>query len=206
MLYEGFAYDHRADIVGNYTAAIAEMKRGLGSAAYSARSRRALPASSRQALAQSGLSTSPCPAPRARHQDGGREGADAAVGDGRGDGTEGLLRMGPCGTDRTRRLRGRSRGDGEFRGRRRVASQAISCPGRRAPQAAWGGRLTGSSSRGDPLMSDLAPRVSGYWGDSALPPFSASRAKPISRCSPPPRARSTARSKSCARAHCRSRS
>ena len=30
MIYEGFAYDHRADIVGNYTAAIAEMKSRLG--------------------------------------------------------------------------------------------------------------------------------------------------------------------------------
>ncbi|MFZ0602428.1 MAG: Xaa-Pro peptidase family protein [Roseiarcus sp.] len=166
MIYEGFAYDHRADIVGNYTAAIAEMKSRLGIGGVLGAEPETLPATLAASLGAERTVDITEPLRRARATKTAEEKAQmrrSAMAAAKGqEAFYEWARPGRTELDVFAQVRAAME---NFAGERTaVAGDFLSGKARTAGGVGWPiSRVIGLN---DPLISDLAPRVSGYWGDS----------------------------------------
>ena len=166
MIYEGFAYDRRADIVGNYTAAIAEMKSRLGIGGVLGAEPETLPATLAASLGAERTVDITEPLRRARATKTAEEKAQmrrSAMAAAKGqEAFYEWARPGRTELDVFAQVRAAME---NFAGERTaVAGDFLSGKARTAGGVGWPiSRVIGLN---DPLISDLAPRVSGYWGDS----------------------------------------
>ena len=166
MIYEGFAYDHRADIVGNYTAAIAEMKSRLGIGGVLGAEPETLPATLAASLGAERTVDITEPLRRARATKTAEEKAQmrrSAMAAAKGqEAFYEWARPGRTELDVFAQVRAAME---NFAGERTaVAGDFLSGKARTAGGVGWPiSRVIGLN---DPLISDLAPRVSGYWGNS----------------------------------------
>lgn len=166
MIYEGFAYDHHADIVGNYTAAIAEMKSRLGIGGVLGAEPETLPATLAASLGAERTVDITEPLRRARATKTAEEKAQmrrSAMAAAKGQGAfYEWARPGRTELDVFAQVRAAME---NFTGERTaVAGDFLSGKARTAGGVGWPiSRVIGLN---DPLISDLAPRVSGYWGNS----------------------------------------
>lgn len=171
ILYEGFAYDHRADLVGNYAAAIAQMMARLGIGGVFGAEPETLPARLAASLGADRTVNITEPLRRARatktaeEKELMRRAATAAA-----KGQQAFYewtRPGRTELDVFAQIRAAME---NFAGERTaVAGDFLSGKERTARGVGWPiGRMINLN---DPLISDLAPRVSGYWGDSCASSF-----------------------------------
>ena len=166
VIYEGFAYDHRADIVGNYAAAIAEIKTRLGIGGILGAEPETLPAALAASLGAERTVDISEPLRRARATKTAEEKAlmrRSAMAAAKGqEAFYEWARPGRTELDVFAQVRAAME---NFAGERTaVAGDFLSGKARTAGGVGWPiSRVIGLN---DPLISDLAPRVSGYWGDS----------------------------------------
>jgi Xaa-Pro dipeptidase len=166
IIYEGFAYDHRADIVGNYAAAIAEIKTRLGIGGVLGAEPETLPATLAASLGAERTLDINEPLRRARATKTAEEKAlmrRSAMAAAKGqEAFYEWARPGRTELDVFAQVRAAME---NFAGERTaVAGDFLSGKARTAGGVGWPiSRVIGLN---DPLISDLAPRVSGYWGDS----------------------------------------
>jgi Xaa-Pro dipeptidase len=166
IIYEGFAYDHRADLVGNYAAAIAQMKARLGIGGILGAEPETLPAKLTVSLGADQTVDITEPLRRARatktaeEKELMRRSAMAAA-----KGQEAFYAWAHPGRtelDVFAQIRAAME---NFAGERTaVAGDFLSGKERTATGVGW--PISRVINLDDPLISDLAPRVSGYWGDS----------------------------------------
>ena len=166
VIYEGFAYDHRADIVRNYAAAIAEIKTRLGIGGILGAEPETLPAALAASLGAERTVDISEPLRRARATKTAEEKAlmrRSAMAAAKGqEAFYEWARPGRTELDVFAQVRAAME---NFAGERTaVAGDFLSGRARTAGGVGWPiSRVIGLN---DPLISDLAPRVSGYWGDS----------------------------------------
>jgi len=166
IIYEGFAYDHRADIVGNYTAAIEQMKARLGIGGVFGAEPETLPARLAASLGADQTVDITEPLRRARSTKTAEEKElmeRAATAAARGQQAfYEWARPGRTELDVFAQIRAAME---NFAGERMaVAGDFLSGKERTAGGVGW--PISRVINLNDPLISDLAPRVSGYWGDS----------------------------------------
>lgn len=165
VIYEGFAYDHRADIVRNYAAAIAEIKTRLGIGGILGAEPETLPAALAASLGAERTVDISEPLRRARATKTAEEKAlmrRSAMAAAKGqEAFYEWARPGRTELDVFAQVRAAME---NFAGERTaVAGDFLSGRARTAGGVGWPiSRVIGLN---DPLISDLAPRVSGYWGD-----------------------------------------
>jgi len=166
ILYEGFAYERPADRVANFDAAVAQMKQRLGVGGALA----VEPESFTLRLAEAlGADRTADITPALRRARAAKTAAEKALmrrsASAAAAGQQAFrqsVRDGRTELDVFADIRGAME---NFAGERIcVAGDFLSGPERTAGVAGW--PVGRSIRRGDPLICDLAPRVSGYWGDS----------------------------------------
>ena len=166
VLYEGFTFDHDTDSVANYAEALGRLKERLAvdgvvavePASFSARLAAILDADRVVDV------TVPLQRARATKTDAEREllrrsAAAAAVGQ------EAFRRLARPGLTEIDLFAGIRAAIENFAGER-VAITGDFLSGRARTAAFTGWPVARTIEAGDPLISDLAPRVAGYWGDS----------------------------------------
>ena len=166
IIYEGFAYDHRADLVANYTAAITKLRARLGVGGVLGAEPESFPARLAAVFGADQPVDVSQPLRRARatktaeEKELMRRSAMAAA-----KGQEAFYestRPGVTELDVFARVRAAME---NFAGERvSVAGDFLSGKERTAGGVGW--PVSRIIEADDPLISDLAPRVSGYWGDS----------------------------------------
>lgn len=166
ILYEGFAFDHAVDPVANYAAAVAEMKKKLGVGGKLAVENDTFPLALSRLL--DGKGTVDISGPLARQRATKTHAEKAAMRRAAGAAAIGQN------TCRKAALPGRSELDAfaeiraameNFAGERVVVTgDFLSGKARTAAFTGW--PVSRVMEAGDPIVSDLAPRVAGYWGDS----------------------------------------
>jgi len=166
IIYEGFAYDHRADPVGNYAAALTELKVRLGIGGVLGAEPETFQARLAASLGAEQTVDITEPLQRARATKTAKEkelmrrSAMAAA-----KGQEAFYeqaRPGRTELDIFAEIRAAME---NFAGERTaVAGDFLSGKARTAGGVGW--PISRMVNLNDPLISDLAPRVSGYWGDS----------------------------------------
>jgi len=166
IIYEGFAYDHRADLIGNYAAAIAEMKTRLGIGGVLGAEPETFPARLAASLGADQPVDITEPLRRVRATKTAEEKAlmrRSAMVAARGqEAFYESARPGRTELDVFAQIRAAME---NFAGERTaVAGDFLSGAERTASGVGWPIRRVINPN--DPLISDLAPRVSGYWGDS----------------------------------------
>ena len=206
MIYEGFAYDHRADIVGNYTAAIAEMKSRLGIGGVLGAEPETLPATLAASLGAERTVDITEPLRRARATKTAEEKAQmrrSAMAAAKGqEAFYEWARPGRTELDVFAQVRAAME---NFAGERTaVAGDFLSGKARTAGGVGWPiSRVIGLN---DPLISDLAPRVSGYWGDFVRVVGSGDASGRVSQAVQNRQARARSRARNHASGDCRRRS
>jgi Xaa-Pro aminopeptidase len=166
LFYEGFAYDHAVDLVGNHRTAVAEMKRRLGVDGALAIEAESFTLQLAEILGADHVADITPALRRARATKTATEKAlmrrsasAAAIGQ---KAFYQSVRQGRTELDVFADIR---KAMENFAGERvSVAGDFLSGRERTAGVAGW--PIDRVIERGDPLLSDLAPRVSGYWGDS----------------------------------------
>lgn len=166
ILYEGFAYDHAVDLDANYAAAVAEMAKRLGVGGVLAVERASFPLALSDILKPSRLVDLAPALRRARATKTGEEmrlmrraAETAAAGQNR---FMACARAGRSELDIFAEIRAAME---NFAGERvPVTGDFLSGRARTAGFTGW--PIDRIVEAGDPLISDLAPRVAGYWGDS----------------------------------------
>jgi Xaa-Pro aminopeptidase len=166
ILYEGFTFDHGADLVANYAAAVTAMQARLGvggvlaiePAGFSARLGALLNAGRTvdvtPALARARATKTPAEMQLMR-----RSAQAAAVGQ------EAFYRSARAGRTELDVFADIRAAIENFAGERvAITGDFLSGRGRTANFTGW--PIDRVIEPGDPLLSDLAPRVAGYWGDS----------------------------------------
>jgi Xaa-Pro dipeptidase len=166
IIYEGYAYDHRVDHVGNYAAAIAEMKARLGVGGVLGAEPETFPAGLAAGLGAEQTVDITEPLRRARATKTAEEKAlmrRSAMAAAKGqEAFYTFARPGRTELDVFAQIRAAME---NFAGERvAVAGDFLSGKTRTATGVGW--PISRMINRDDPLISDLAPRVSGYWGDS----------------------------------------
>jgi Xaa-Pro dipeptidase len=171
IIYEGYAYDHRVDHVGNYAAAIAEMKARLGVRGVLGSEPETLPAKLAAVLGGKQTVDITEPLRRARATKTAEEKAlmrRSAMAAAKGQ--EAFYEWSHPGRtelDVFAQIRAAME---NFAGERTaVGGDFLSGKERTAIGVGW--PISRVINVNDPLISDLAPRVSGYWGDSCASAF-----------------------------------
>lgn len=166
VIYEGFTFDHEADIVANYARSVTAIKARLGVGGVLAIEPEGFSAKLGDLLGASRIVDVTPTLRRARAtktptemQLMRRSAQAAAVGQ---ETFYKATRAGRTELDVFAEIRAAIE---NFAGERApIAGDFLSGRDRTAAFTGW--PISRSIQRGDPLMSDLAPRVSGYWGDS----------------------------------------
>ncbi|MGN6765215.1 MAG: M24 family metallopeptidase [Rhizobiaceae bacterium] len=166
ILYEGFTHDHDADPRANYAAAVAEMKKRLGVRGVLATEVESFPLALSDILEPQRVVDLTLPLRRARATKTSEEmplmrraAETAAVGQ---SAFMKYARPGRTELDIFADVRAAM----ENHAQERVPVTGDFLSGRARTAAFTGWPIDRMVETGDPLISDLAPRVSGYWGDS----------------------------------------
>ena len=169
-LYEGFTYEHGPDLVASYAAGAAAGRRATaGLSGRVAVESASVPVRTLEVLGPVGRPLDHrAGSDRARAIKTAEEiAALGKAGRDRGDRTERLHGGGEAGPDRARRLCLRSAAPWRAPAGERLPRHGRLPVGARAePPPSPAGPTDRTMRPGDPVISDLAPRVGGYWGDS----------------------------------------